>query len=422
MSGQVPFPSGSYVEAVRQSCKQLREAQDIEVTDEAIKRLLFSPSFLTTFKRVSGHHGLNFPLNFPSSISELNFLSVLSLLNFASGYRVPLHEQTGRGAWDNIRALAFGLYISSATGQGDLLSAKGMQSVTPQQIAELMSVKIHIERPHDKIQGITVGELGGPIYEVVNLISKTLNETGELLLKHSEGMDLGTFVLQSLQRARAKSNKGPNAITDAVLHDLVGAFPAFRDMAVVGGIPVYCFKKALFLIHAVTLRFGTTSSHSSGFPLPDTSQVPVFTDNVLPSLLVHLGVLDLSDSRDTGLQKIFPDAENVAKIDALLALPEDTPITSSSATPDAKPKKVPPKEGPVLTSDQAYVLRAAAVDACEKIIAYARSLDEGSLSEDQKWIKDITLPQLDMWLWAVAKDRTDYRELERFVLRDTVFF
>ncbi|KAF9245003.1 hypothetical protein BU15DRAFT_41666 [Melanogaster broomeanus] len=407
-----PLPI-NHVDAVKRSCKELSQAQCIEVTDEAIKRLLLSPSFLTTFKRVSNHHGLKFPLNFPSVLSELNLLCVMSLLNFASGYRVPLHEQTGRGAWDNIRALAFGLYLSSATGQGDLLSAKGMKSVTPHQVAELMSVKIHVERPHEELQGVTVGELGGHIYELVKLISTTLNETGNIL-EQSRLPDLGTFVLRSL---KSKHPGGGNASVDDILKDLVSAFPAFQDMAMVNETPVYCFKKALFLVHAVTLRFG--SSSSPPFPLPDTSQAPVFTDNVLPSILVHLGVLDLSKAKDVALRGIFPDAANDVKINALLAVPENTPGLGSAIT---KPNTAPPKEGPVLTSDQAYILRAAAVDACEKIVGYARSLGDASLPDDQKWVKDITLPQLDMWLWAVAKDRPDYRELERFVLRDTVFF
>ncbi|KAF8135636.1 hypothetical protein EV363DRAFT_1321178 [Boletus edulis] len=415
MSAELPLPS-SYIDAIRESCRELREAQNIQVTDDAVKRLLFSPSFLNTFKRVSIKHGLHFPLKFPSVLSELNFLSVLCLLNFASGYRVPLHEQTGRGAWDNIRALVFNMYLSSVTGQGDLLSAKGMKKLTPQQIAELMSVKIYVERPHETLPGVTIGELGGHVYDLVKLISTTLNETGEILERL--GMpDLGSFVLQSLT---SKRSGGGDVTVDDVLNDLVSAFPAFRDMAVVDGRPVYCFKKALFLVHGLTLRFG--SSSPATFPLPDTTKVPVFSDNVLPSLLIHLGVLDLSGVKDVALRSTFPNAATDANVNARLAIPKDTPGMGAAVAPGTKPKKAVPKEGPVLTLDQAFILRAAAVDACEKIVEYAHRLDETSLPDGNKWIRDITLPELDVWLWAVAKDRSDYRELERFVLRDTVFF
>ncbi|KAI9572102.1 hypothetical protein HD554DRAFT_2015910 [Boletus coccyginus] len=409
-----PLPS-SYVDAIRESCKELREFQNIQVCGRCCEALLFSPSFLHTFKRVSGNHGLRFPLKFPSVLSELNFLSVLCLLNFASGYRVPLHEQTGRGAWDNIRALVFGMYLSCTTGEDDLLSAKGMRTATPQRIAELMSVKIYLERPHETLPGVTVGELGGRVYDLVKLISTTLNETGEIL-QRSGLPDLGSFVLRSL----TPKHTGGDVTVDDVLKDLVCAFPAFRDMAVVDGRPVYCFGKALFLIHGVTLRFGSYSPPP--FSLPDTTKVPVFTDNVIPSLLIHLGVLNLSGAKDAVLRNIFPGAANDVNVNMLLTVPKDTPEIGTTVAPGTKPEKVPPKEGPVLTSNQAYILRAAAVDACEKIVEYAHQLDETSLPDDQKWIKDITLPELDVWLWAVAKDRSDYRELERFVLRNTVFF
>lgn len=133
----------------------------------------------------------------------------------------------------------------------------------------------------------------------------------------------------------------------------------------------------------------------------------------MPSILVHLGVIDLSKSTAHGLHTIFAGAVDEAKLNSLLNLPESS---------ETKPKNVHPMEGPVLTEEQSYILRAAALDACERIIQVARTLDEDGLHMDQKWIRNITLPELDLWLWAVAKDRTDYRELERFVERDTVFF
>jgi hypothetical protein len=402
----IDFPSpGTFISSIKESCRIVTLAAHIKVENAAIKRLLESPSFRSSFHRVSGSHGLAFPLKFPSLLSELNFLSVLSLLNFASGYRVPLHEQTGRGAWDNIRAFTFSLYLSSASGQGDLLSAKGMKTMSEQQVAQHMGVSIHVERPHEKIPGVTVGELGGPIYELVKLISSTLTETGQIL-DAAGYSELGGFVLESLKEG---AKVDPSASLGIVLERLVRAIPAFRDMAVVNGKPVYCFKKALFLIHAVKIRFGS----SPPFPIPSTAQAPVFTDNVLPSLLVHLGVLDLTDATSHGLDKLFPGAESEDKINALLALPPE-----ASQAQDTK--KTLPKDGPVLTTEQAYILRAAAVHACEKIVEYARS--NGQNSEEQTWLKDITLPELDIWLWAVAKDRPDYRKLERFVLRGTVFF
>jgi hypothetical protein len=140
---------------------------------------------------------------FPSILSKLNLISVLNLLNFASGYRVPLHQQTGRGAYDSIRVLVMSMYLSSNTDGENYLSARGMATVTDQKVAEFMGLlgAIHVEKPHDTLPGIVVGELGGPAYELIRLVTRVLNETGEVL-RDLGYPDLGTFVLKALQEAK----------------------------------------------------------------------------------------------------------------------------------------------------------------------------------------------------------------------------
>jgi len=155
------------------------------------------------------------PLNFSSNLDELNFISILSLLNFASGFRVPLHVQTGRGAWDSIRALAFGLYITSAS-DANLLSARGLRTLDIAKISELMNISLHVERPHDQISGLVVGELGGPLYELVKLIVSVLNETGEIL-ESSGYANLGSFVVEALEQAgKVQGNEG-DATVEVIL-------------------------------------------------------------------------------------------------------------------------------------------------------------------------------------------------------------
>ena len=155
------------------------------------------------------------PLNFSSPAAELNVLSVLSLLNFASGYRVPLHRASGRGAFDNIRAFVFAAYISSSSsspgegGDGEYFSARGMRAITPATVADLMRLTgaIHVERPHEAIPGVTVGELGGPVWEVVQLVARTLNETGEALAAGGYP-GLGSFVLEALREGEKARRAG----------------------------------------------------------------------------------------------------------------------------------------------------------------------------------------------------------------------
>ncbi|EED81344.1 predicted protein [Postia placenta Mad-698-R] len=420
MSSQPEFPPhAGFIRAVSISCNKVRVGANVVINEDGVKRLLTSPAFTTAFTRLRTAHGYKLPLVFPSTLAELNLLATLSILNFGSGYRVPLHAATGRGAFDSIRALVFALYISATgAGEGDYLSAQGMRSVGAHIIADLMGLadKIHVERAHESIPGLTVGELGGPLWELVQLVTRTLNDTGAALVQGGYP-DLGSFLLEALregERAQAHGGTaegGADIMCDVALERLVRFLPAFRDMAIVGGEPVYCFKKALLTLHAVALRFSTTDAR---VPVPRTAALPVFVDNVLPSLLVHLGVIDLSAAR-FGLAGVFGDAGSAARVEVLLA------AAATRGSEAKEERRAVPKEGPVLSEEQAYVLRAAAVDACEAIVQAAHKLGK-AMGTDGAWLCDMTLPELDAWLWAVAKDRPDYRKLERFVLRDTTYF
>jgi len=167
-------------------------------------------------------------------------------------------------------------------------------------------------------------------------------------------------------------------------------------MALVDGQP-------LFLINAITLRF----SNSSSIPIPDSSSLPIFSDNVIPSMLVHLGVLDLSDSTIPALTTAF----------------NTSPETTNALLSDPAPQeKEPPKEGPALVGGASYALRAAAVDACEIIVVAAK---DARLAEDETHetlLHSLTLPQIDAWLWSIAKERNDFRGLPRFADQSSLFF
>ena len=177
---------------------------------------MLSPSFTSSFKRVSAVHGLALPLNFASPLDELNFLAILSLLNFGSGYRIPLHVGTGRGAWDSIRAFVLSLYLASSSDGIDFLSAKAIQDIEAPKVAELMRLDVHVERPHESIPGVLIGELGGPLYELVKLITTTLNETGERLVQMGYP-SLGSFVAESLKEGAKTRVSDDNARLEVVL-------------------------------------------------------------------------------------------------------------------------------------------------------------------------------------------------------------
>lgn len=103
------------------------------------------------------------------------------------------------------------------------------------------------------------------------------------------------------------------------------------------------------------------------------------------------------------IEKFLASAQSVKEDEVVARLPKD-----------------PPREGPSLTVEQAYIWRAAAVDACEMMIEALQAVS--TETPELQWMKKVTTTDLDIWLWAVAKDRPDYRKLERFVLRNTVMF
>jgi hypothetical protein len=412
----------------------------------------------------------------------------------ASGYRVPLHRETGRGAWDSIRAFVLGLYLSSATdGEGDLLSAMGMQTLSEAKIAELLGVSLHTERQHERIHGLTIGQVGGPGWELVQLLKTLLDETGKVLVNGGYP-NLGSFVAEALKEgARVAHDKGDPAVAaDVVLEQVsrhlicnIGSNPlihtdpsfffpararrtrlpghehrqqsAYVPLLILFPSPyenfslpsractvlplpplpfaaIYCFKKALFLINAIAIRFAAkrernddaslSESSAPPFPIPHASHLPVFADNVLPSILIHLGVIDLSTTSCTlTLANIFPAIDGAAAA----ATAADPALLLLAAAPEPRAQArtgeevvVPVVDGPVLTPAQTYVLRAAAIEACERIVSHAHAM--GAAGRGAPWLKDLALPDLDNWLWAVAKDRPDYRALPRFVLRNTPFF
>jgi hypothetical protein len=130
------------------------------------------------------------------------------------------------------------------------------------------------------------------------------------------------------------------------------------------------------------------------------------SDNVIPSMLVYFGVIVLDNCSLPKLQKAF----NIPSRDSMLKSP-----TSVGDTFD----KNALRDGPQQSASEAFVLRVAAVDACEKMASIAQTI---TVDAADSWINTLDPHGLDMWLWSVAKDRADYRMLPRFAELGTVFY
>jgi len=94
-----------------------------------------------------------------------------------------------------------------------------MRTISAAKIADLMRINLYVERPHELISGLTVGELGGPLHKLVQMITAVLNETGEIL-DNSGYKNLGSFVAEALQQAgksRDVSGAGVEVVLERVL-------------------------------------------------------------------------------------------------------------------------------------------------------------------------------------------------------------
>lgn len=91
-----------------------------------------------------------------------------------------------------------------------------MRTISAAKIADLMRINLYVERPHELISGVTVGELGGPLHKLVQMITSVMNETGEIL-DNSGYKNLGSFVAEALQQAGKSRDTSGDAGVEVVL-------------------------------------------------------------------------------------------------------------------------------------------------------------------------------------------------------------
>ncbi|KAJ3539263.1 hypothetical protein NMY22_g4810 [Coprinellus aureogranulatus] len=380
-------PPGQFISSISLSSRKLCQKVNVTINKGAVERLISSDVF-KSLDVVTALPGVALPLNYASVLDELNVLSILAVLNFGSSYDAPLREKTGHGASNAIRALIFSMYITSTSSESDYLSAQGLKSISTATVAEMIGVDLHIEKAHPSLHGVTVGELGGPLYEYVKRVSETLNQTGQVLLD-SGYPNLGFLVLEALRGGVERSGLSTTARTEAVVDKLVRALPIFQDMAVVDGEPVYIFSKAIFLLDVISTRFGSITPPP--FPIPDVQSLPISADGVVPSILVRLGIIDLSSS--DMLRSLWPEVSD-----------EDVRSYLSQQEGVAAGTRV---QGPSVSLVQAFCLRAAAIVACETIVEVANS---------------ISSLQIYAWLQIILKERPDYQACGSIVEKSTTFF
>lgn len=228
-------------------------------------------------------------------LDELNFLSILTILNFLSAYRIPLHERTGQGAYDCIRRFVLGCYISGLQDERtSLLMADGMVNITEQRVSELLNLPIMVEKDHPTLP-VKIGERDADATEIVSLVLKVMQDTGRILQKQGK-KDLGSWVADTLRQttditAAQRTNHLVKQVRDfclstipsclTALLQLVETFPAFADHGQVKGHEVKVYKKAQLLAFLIATEF--KGREGVTFPLPDPVIITACVDNVVPS-------------------------------------------------------------------------------------------------------------------------------------------
>ena len=157
---------------------------------------------------------------------------------------------------------------------------------------------------------------------------------------------------------------------------------------------VYIFSKAIYLLNVLHTRFGLITPPP--FPIPNVKDLPISADGYTPSVLVNLGIINLSSSES--LQNLWPTTSN-EDIQALLDQPKEE-VAARVA-----------QGGPTVTLEQSSRLRGAAIVAAETIAEVATQ--SGG---------PVTPSKINLWLQATLKQRADYRAVGGVVVKDTVLF
>ncbi|KAJ1910653.1 hypothetical protein IWQ60_010540 [Tieghemiomyces parasiticus] len=373
----------TYPELVRQTCKTLveRSADHVQINQAGIDDFLNNLD-LSRFRKLS-KGWINFPLKFDTPEDEVNLVALVDLLNFGSGFRAELHRATGRGASQTILFGCMGMYIGQVP-----LSADGMSKAHLADVATYFGIPLLGEEvPHPTIPALTISE-PSPLRALAQQITDVLQETGTIL-KEQGYRSLGHFILEATRKPEhAPANWRPSAAE--LVRRLVKAFPSFQDYRVVDDQPdVYLLKRAQLLAADLRDRFvGTNSPVAAQFDFSDMAQLTVFADNVLPTVLDHFQILKITD---------------VALVEKLA---QKTPVTT----------------------DEMWLLRAAAVVGAEQIVARGHQLAaECAGPESPRAAHYTTLAEmlnpvaLDHYLWHIGKDES-IRKRERLVYKDTVYF
>lgn len=234
------------------------------------------------------------------------------------------------------------------------MDAKSFSEIDIFKVSEIFQFPIDKEVRHETLDFVTMSQ-PTPLKPLAVGITSTLNTTGKYLQNHGY-KSLAQFILDHAK----KQPKDALYLVEA----LVRAFPALHDHYVFDDNKVYLFKKAQIMVYH--LWFLLRHQVPDLFDFTNINSLTIFADNVVPTMLIHLGVMEIADEWKEMIEK---------NVD--------------------------------LSVEVATTLRAASVAACEDIVQASNGL--------------MNTGGLDVYLWQLGKVG-DYRKIPRLQLKDTIMF
>lgn len=214
---------------------------------------------------------------FDTPEAEMDFYSIVGILNFGSGYRLELMAaNNGRGASDSI---VHGTKALHHHLKGRLAAAE-LIKLDLATVARLYCMEV------------------APLLPLATKIHAALTDSARILLTHHHA-SFHDFVSAHLSSS---------ANAETLVTALVETFPVMRDVHIHRGREVWVLKKPQLM--AIDLHRHLHRRLPHLFAWPDKERLTVFADNVLPVILRHFGVLVL-------------DASLAALIDGRGVLPAD---------------------------------------------------------------------------------------------------
>ena len=352
------------MDRVKISCSFVRDnASHVKINTEGIEEFVSEIDW-ESWAKLS--RPVSFPLNFTSVVEEVNFIALINILNFGSGFRRDLHKHhESRGAFNTILRGVMTLFLTRK------LNTDFLCQVEIHDIAESFDLKTEWDKPVDSTGVITIREKT-ELHEFAALICKSLNELGSVLRGRLVDGGVGEYIEQKLVRHK----DDPNRMT-ILIEDLIKSFPAsLNDVRRYKDHDVFIYKKVQILCCDL---FMCLANKDSKYNFPNILQLTVFSDNVLPCVLEKFKILQYSEALNRRIQ----DNKQI-------------------------------KQG----DEMEIELRTVAIVACEEILHRWNDAEKNKREDKDKF--NMNVLTLDYYLWRKGKDE-GWRDRPRHYTR-SIFY